>query len=293
YVATVAAVGLFGAGMAMAEPGGDGGKASSAEREARSGSDGERGQRRAGAEGREGRGGEARGAGMIRAMFRDVDLSDEQKERVREILQEARSEREAWMAENGDQLRELREKMADARAVQDTDAAQAVAQELRTIMSAGPSPMGIAEDVRAELTAEQAEVFDRNFDEVQQRVRDRSRGGAEGRRGAGGESGEASEDRRGPRGERAERGERGEGRSRGEGGERQRRGASGEGGETVDRAAIEERLRKFRERREAGTEQASPAAVTDEMFTDDAAEQPAESDDASDDAGAKSDQLDL
>ncbi|MEM6333086.1 MAG: Spy/CpxP family protein refolding chaperone [Planctomycetota bacterium] len=286
YVAAVAAVGLFGAGVAMAAPGEGSEKPKSAEREARGSSDGERGQRRGGPEGRDGRGAEGRGAGMIRAMFREVNLTDSQKERVREILGEARAERQAWMEANGEQLRELREKMADARAVQDQDAAQAAAQELRTIMSSGLSPTAIAEDVRAELTPEQAEVFDRNFDEVQQRMRDRVRGEAQGRRGPSGEDGESQ---RGPRGERGDRGERGEGKTRGEGAERERRGSRSDNAEGVDREAIQERLQRFRERREAATEQASPSPVTDEMFTDESAESSGDAEGAE----ATSEQLDL
>jgi Spy/CpxP family protein refolding chaperone len=320
----VAAMGLLGPtgpGMApaMAEPGGP---SPSGERAPDLGS-AERGPARdgQGAHGPKERGprqGDQGDRGAIRALFEGVDLTDSQKDQVRELMLQARDERRAWMEEHGEELRELRERMADARAVEDIAAMQAIGQEARAIMSGGPQPMAVAEDVRSVLTEAQAERFDANLERVQARMQERRASGRPGeprsqRPQATGLDGDQArqrgerpgdgEARRGPgraeRGARGDLGDLGERGDRGPRGERGSQDARGERGERrgqrgddngIDREAIRERLERFRERREARDADGVPA-VRDDMFSDDpqdAATQP-----ASEDADDADGQLDL
>ncbi|MEM1209940.1 MAG: Spy/CpxP family protein refolding chaperone [Planctomycetota bacterium] len=271
--AAAAAVGFLGIGSALAEPG-NGDKGERPQRSADSGERGERGGPSAGERrGPGGPGGERRGGrDALRLLFRDIQLTDSQREEVREKMTQARDERRAWMEANGAELRELRERFQDARSIEDTDAMQAIGQELRTMMSAGPQPMDVAEDVRGMLTEEQAEQFDANLAELETRMEQRRN---EARQNAG--SG-------GPGGERAERGERGAGRDGDRPGRGGAEGRSGRGGpegkdgqgkargdgDGVDREAIEQRLREFRERREA-ERNAPPPVMDDDDFTDEPA----------------------
>ncbi|MEM0913794.1 MAG: Spy/CpxP family protein refolding chaperone [Planctomycetota bacterium] len=299
----VAAAGLLAVGPALAAPSNTSGE-SKGDRPQRSAESSERGQRG-------GPGGErARGRDTIRLLFRDIQLSDSQREDIREVMAQARDERRAWMEENGDEIRELRERMQDASAIRDTDAMQSIGQDLRAIMSAGPQPMAVAEEVRGMLTEDQVEQFDANVVEVEERMAQRraqgrqnaSPGGERGERGQRGEAGSRGErgeaGSRGERGEAGERGPRGEGRGgpegrNGRGGPEGRNGAGGpEGqngqardGEGIDREAIERRLREFRERREA--QRTAPPVMGDDDFTD----EPAEPD--SGDADTDGDQLQL
>jgi len=297
YSLAVAAVGLIGAGAALAKDG-EGGK--SAEREARrTSAEGEArrgeardGDRARGPRDREqagDRGEEARGRQMIRALFRDIELTDSQKEEVRGVLEQARDERRAWLEENGEQLRELRERFQDARAINDVDAMQSIGQEVRTLMSAGPEPMAVAEDVRGVLDESQAEQFDANLERVRERI-DQARERRRGDRGEGGDSAEAREGRRGSAEAREGRGDSAEAR------ERRGRAERAGDGDGVNRAAIEERLRRFRERREAKAED-GPPKMDDSMFSDEtgdaAATQPKEKEADKQPRESDGDQLDL
>jgi len=286
YTLAVAAVGVIGAGTAWAEKpqgAGDRGEAKQRSTEGeRPRSEAREGERPRGPrEDQAARGPRDGGRGLVRELFDGIELTDSQKQQVREVMVQARDEREAWMAENGEKLRELRERMEDARAVKDTEAMQSIGQEARTMMSGGPQPMAVAEDVRGILTPEQAEKFDANVERVRERVQERMRGGPGGRgagpqgdRGPGGPEGRRDVDNPEARGGAGDRGPRAEGEVNG-----------------VDREAIRERLEKFRERREAKSAD-GPPKVSDEMFTDemnDAATQPDEAESEKSDG----EQLDL
>lgn len=121
---------------------------------------GERGMRR---EGRRG------GQGMARALFRDIELSAEQRTRIQQINQSYRAEH-----------KQLRERVRAARTEgQRPDSAQRAAfrQQGMQIMQRQRA------DVRVVLTAEQRTTFDRNVQELQQRMSERRAKGE--RRGRG------------------------------------------------------------------------------------------------------------
>lgn len=168
---------LIGAGAAMAEPGGGGeGGERKPKREHRGGEEGpprgersdrERGEGRG--EGREGRRGE-RGERMARALFRDVELTPEQREQTKAVLNKHREQRRAWMEEHGEEMRDVRRQMREARESGDEAAIAEARTKVREMMEGAPRLQAVADEIRAVLTPEQVQQFDDNLEEMRQRV---------------------------------------------------------------------------------------------------------------------------
>ncbi len=130
---------------------------------------------------------------VMQALFRDIDLTDAQRQSLRLIHEERKDQGQAIRAE----LREAHE-------ARDRDAMRAAAEKMRSFLQETHELMS------AELTEEQRPIFEANVEAIRERMQDRRE-----RRGEG------------PRGERRERGDRGEENKRAEreGGDRPRRSA--------------------------------------------------------------------
>jgi len=145
-------------GIASAAPGGneDGERQRDSQRErgdrAERGEKSDRGERR-----RSGR----------KALFEGIDLSEEQKETIRDVMKSRKAKRD-----------EIRAEMREARESGDQEAMKAIGQRMQALMDE------THEAVRAELTAEQQTQFDDNLAKLQERAAERraSRGERDGER---------------------------------------------------------------------------------------------------------------
>ena len=135
----------------------------------------ERGERREARDGERerGEGADRPARGRIHAMFKGVDLTDEQKTTLRQIHEDRK-----------DQMKEIRGEMRDAHEAKDREAMRAAGEKLRAYLDE------THELIAAELTDEQREQFEANVQEMRERMEERRErraegGEREGRRGGG------------------------------------------------------------------------------------------------------------
>ncbi len=167
------------AGMASAAPGGgDGERQRDSQREK-----GDRPER--GEKGERGERGERGGA---KALFENINLSDEQQEAVREVMQSKKAE-----------LDEIRAEMREARESGDQEAMKAVGEKMAALMDE------THEAVRAELTVDQQTQFDKNLAKLKEKAEERrAERGERGERGEGKEKGEGKKGKKNADREREE-----------------------------------------------------------------------------------------
>ncbi len=138
---------------------------------------------------------------MHRRLFADMDLTDEQRDQIRETMKAFGDERKAWHEANRDEFQALREKMRDAHQGDDKDAAKAVREEIKALMESAPKPDAAHDEVRALLNEEQQVVFDERIAKIRERMEQwkegRGAGPPHGRGGFGpGEDGPPKDGRR-------------------------------------------------------------------------------------------------
>ena len=140
--------------------------------------DKDRGDRR---DQREARRDKARGDGprqdarqqMVRALFEGIELSEEQRRDVRDVMQKHREDVQKWREENEQEIKKLRQRMQEARRDQDRDAAVAAFEELLKLSDDRPKPDDLLDDIRAELTGDQVEEFNENVEEIKEKAKQR------------------------------------------------------------------------------------------------------------------------
>jgi periplasmic protein CpxP/Spy len=130
------------------------------------GRDGDRGPR--GEAGEKGRRGPRSRGDIAKRMFAGMDLTDEQKTEVKEILKAHGDERKAWHEEHQDEFQALREKMRDARG--DQDAMEALRNEVHALMESAPKPDATHDQIRGLLNEEQQATFDERVTKMRERM---------------------------------------------------------------------------------------------------------------------------
>ncbi len=155
------------------------------------------------APGRGGPGGDGPGSmrdRMMRELFRDVNLTEQQHEQVREIGRAAAQPMQQFMADNAMAIREAREAMNAARQERDRDAMKAAREKLSALMESSPRPdrEALHAQVRELLTEQQRQVFDANLEQVKQR-REQMKQRRDEMRQERGQRGEGQGERRQPR----------------------------------------------------------------------------------------------
>ncbi|QQE11970.1 Spy/CpxP family protein refolding chaperone [Planctomycetota bacterium] len=101
-------------------------------------------------------------------IFKDIELTADQKEQIKEIHQEATAERKEWNEENRDKLDSLKEKLRDARKAGDKEEAAKIHKEIKTLMETGPRRSETFEAVKNVLTADQVEQFEKNIEKLRE-----------------------------------------------------------------------------------------------------------------------------
>lgn len=100
--------------------------------------------------------GEHRPGERIMGLLKDLNLTDDQKGKVHEIVAAFGEEMKKFHEEHKAELEPLFEKMKAAREAKDREAAMAVGKQIREIMEKGPNPRDLIEKISAVLTPEQA-----------------------------------------------------------------------------------------------------------------------------------------
>tara|TARA_Y100000589_G_scaffold310352_1_gene328647 strand:- start:1077 stop:1655 length:579 start_codon:yes stop_codon:yes gene_type:complete len=140
------------------------------------------------------RDGEGRG-GPFGQVLKELELSEEQMQQVKTIMQKHREQVEAYREKNGDQAQQLRKDFRQAMEDKDYDKLHTLIDQLKTVDKDRPSMTEMAAEVRGVLNAEQQKIWDAKAEEMKNN-----------------------------RGKHMRRGPRGEGQSDGENAQRPRRG---------------------------------------------------------------------
>lgn len=157
------------------------------------------GERPARSEGDRARRGEEMRKRIHEGLFQGVTLTEDQQVKVKEVMQKARTDREAWMQEHGEEMRKIRTQMREARESGDEQAGKDARAALEALMKDAPRPERYYDEVKALLTEEQAAVFATNAENMRQRWRDRAMGGGPGGPGGAGGPDKPDGERRRPR----------------------------------------------------------------------------------------------
>lgn len=115
--------------------------------------------KRAQADGQRPQGPRARGGRFLQKVLGDLNLSDEQKGKVKEVFATARKEFQAKAEKHKDELAKLREEFQAARQSKDREKLAALAKKRRELMGDGGGEAILAK-IKAVLTDEQKKQFD-------------------------------------------------------------------------------------------------------------------------------------
>lgn len=99
-----------------------------------------------------------------RTLFDGIDLSDEQKAEIKEIMKAAGEARKAYIEANRDAFAKVREQMNEARESKDREAMKAAHDAFKALMQDGPKPP--FDKAKAVLTDEQLKQFEANLEKA-------------------------------------------------------------------------------------------------------------------------------
>jgi Spy/CpxP family protein refolding chaperone len=147
-------------------------------------------QKGPGARGFDGKGGPGGPHGPIMDALRDLNLSEEQKTKVREIMAEFKQKVTAHREAHGEEINKLKQEAQAAREAGDKDKLRDLAQQRAKIMEGAPKPTELVTQIKGVLTPDQAKTFDAAVEDAREKMQER-RGDKMGPGGPGhGEKGE-------------------------------------------------------------------------------------------------------
>lgn len=110
------------------------------------------------------------GENMMRRLFADMDLTEEQKSQIHEIMKAYGEERKAWHEEHQEEFQALREKMREAREAKDNDAAAALREQTKALMESAPKPDASHDEIHALLNEKQQVIFDERITKMREQM---------------------------------------------------------------------------------------------------------------------------
>jgi ribonuclease E len=137
------------------------------QREGQQQREGQRGEARA--QGERPQRGEARPGDNMRRLLEGLELTEEQREKVRGIVQEGGEKARAFMEENREKFESLRNEMRTAREAGDREKMRELAQKMRELTESGPRGQTI-EEIKKVLTPEQLKKFEENLAAERERM---------------------------------------------------------------------------------------------------------------------------
>lgn len=111
--------------------------------------------------------------GALRRLLHDLDLSEEQQSQIREALHDARERRMTWWREHGEDVRNLRHSVHQARQAGDREQFRESWAQLGELMFGAPDPSAVIQDVNAILTDEQRAQLEVNWQAARERMKHR------------------------------------------------------------------------------------------------------------------------
>lgn len=95
----------------------------------------------------------------LRQIMADLNLTDDQKGKIKEIVAPYRKELEAWRDAHQTEIDKAKADMQSAREAKDRTKIQAAVAEIRALFESAPKPKGLLEQIEAILTPDQLEKF--------------------------------------------------------------------------------------------------------------------------------------
>lgn len=134
--------------------------------------DSPRQQRRQGqGEGRQARGEGHGHKGPFGDMFKELELSEEQRTQVKEVMQKHRDQVEAFREKNGDQIKKVHQDMRSAMMNKDYDAAHKVIDQIKELDKDRPTFSSVLTDFKGILSSEQLAVVEKKIEEIKNNPR--------------------------------------------------------------------------------------------------------------------------
>lgn len=141
-----------------------------------------------------------RAADPLHKALSELNLTEAQKESVKEIMVNARTARMEWQKTNGETMKGLGKEMKDAREAKDEAKAKEIMAKMHQLRESMPKPQENLTKIRAILTPEQQTILDTKIQEMKE-----ARMGAKGK--AMGSDGEGRKTDRKAKGDKAKKGD--------------------------------------------------------------------------------------
>ncbi len=93
--------------------------------------------------------------GRIREAFRELNLTDEQRQKIQDILENSRQARQQYMEQSREQLQNLAQQLREAIRTLNGTRAQQIVDQMRRIIDGGPKVWDTLNKIRLVLTEEQ------------------------------------------------------------------------------------------------------------------------------------------
>lgn len=105
--------------------------------------------------------------------FEGIELTDEQRDEMREVVEAHREQRREWRREHREQLSNLRQQMREAREADDRDRLGELREQLRELRADQPTRDDLHARYREILDDEQWQQLQRNWEEIRRRAEQR------------------------------------------------------------------------------------------------------------------------
>lgn len=98
-----------------------------------------------------------------------LNLTDQQKAQIKEILAAFKKDVDAWRAQHQDELQKIHAEIRAAREAKDKEKVQAAMKKLHTLLETAPKPREMLEKIKAVLTPEQKQKFEAELKEIREK----------------------------------------------------------------------------------------------------------------------------
>lgn len=134
---------------------------------------------------RRGPGGEGQGPRIMGFLLHDLNITPEQHEQIKVVMEDARDKHMKWLEEHKDEVEALRSEVKKAVEAKDREALKGLREKMVALRENAPKPEDAIAKIRPILTKEQATTFDTRLAEVKERMQERAKQMREGRPGKG------------------------------------------------------------------------------------------------------------
>jgi len=109
-------------------------------------------------------------AWIKRALFKDVDLYDEQEEEIEHVMRKAHEHRKAWWQKQHKKMKGLMEEIHEARRDRDHRELAKLHMKIAELKENAPTPRKTVKKIKRKLTEEQQKQFMKNVEELKEKM---------------------------------------------------------------------------------------------------------------------------